>query len=243
MGVDMKTLIIPDVHEQWEVLQGIIEQPIYKEADEIVYTGDVLDSYDGTVNDAERTAEIMLQQIEDPRVHYLFGNHDIQYSIYSHHQMMCDNAKYWKFDRFPLELKPLWLKAKLFHMSQGWLMSHAGIASEFADPLKIGSEEYYNTLTNQCFTRLKSKEMHYLVAAGEARGGRKGQVGGVTWLDWNSEFTPIPGLNQIVGHTRGKEVRSKVTDNSKNVCLDCSLTRLGLILDGNLKIVEVDRTK
>jgi len=46
-------------------------------------------------------------------------------------------------------------------------------------------------------------------------------VGGIFWCDFNAEFEPIEGLNQIFGHTAGKNIRVRHTETSKNFCIDC----------------------
>lgn len=46
-----------------------------------------------------------------------------------------------------------------------------------------------------------------LFGAGIDQDGAQG-VGGPLWLDWAS-LVPIPGINQIVGHTLGSNVRRK----------------------------------
>lgn len=75
--------------------------------------------------------------------------------------------------------------------------------------------------------------------AGWARGGDC-PVGGLTWLDWNREFVPIPGLNQIVGHTRRDgEVRHRSTPESDNWCIDSGMQQAVLVRPGNnVEIVD-----
>jgi hypothetical protein len=46
------------------------------------------------------------------------------------------------------------------------------------------------------------------MGCGSVRGG-KSRVGGLTWLDWDHEFAPIPGVHQIVGHTSGRQIRGR----------------------------------
>ena len=40
----------------------------------------------------------------------------------------------------------------------------------------------------------------------------------MTW----EHFRPIPGINQIVRHTAGHEVREKAAENSRNFCIDAA---------------------
>jgi len=58
---------------------------------------------------------------------------------------------------------------------------------------------------------------------GWARGGRS-RAGGIFWCDFNDEFIPIPGVNQIFGHTAygGRNgIRTMHTEDSLNYCIDC----------------------
>lgn len=62
---------------------------------------------------------------------------------------------------------------------------------------------------------------HWSWMASFRRGGYA-PVPGFLWTDI-SEFVPIPGINQMFGHTRGSFPRSLKTDTSINYCIDTSL--------------------
>ena len=55
---------------------------------------------------------------------------------------------------------------------------------------------------------------HWFYRAGHARYGDQ-KLGGIVWLDWDLEFKPIEGLNQIVGHTTSKT--GKILKNNENL--------------------------
>ena len=58
---------------------------------------------------------------------------------------------------------------------------------------------------------------HPLIGCGYARHG-DAPVGGLTWLDWAEEFAPIPGIHQIVGHSKGDaNAVVAVSDNTEQV--------------------------
>jgi hypothetical protein len=58
-------------------------------------------------------------------------------------------------------------------------------------------------------------------------------------MDWDS-LVPIAGINQIVGHTPGRQVREKHTPSSRNYCLDVKNGSVAAILsDGELNILEL----
>ena len=76
-----------------------------------------------------------------------------------------------------------------------------------------------------------------ILGAGEDRGGAQ-YFGGPLWMDWDN-LMPIPGINQIVGHTPDSAVRKKITRKSRNYCLDVRNGSVAAILsDGKLKILN-----
>jgi hypothetical protein len=100
-----------------------------------------------------------------------------------------------------------WNKMKWFHILDGkWLVSHAGlhkcylpekIAKLHKDRPKFFSElESY--LTSECHKAFRQES--WVSHAGHSRGGLQ-RVGGLIWCDFEREFYPVQGLNQIVGHT------------------------------------------
>lgn len=57
-------------------------------------------------------------------------------------------------------------------------------------------------------------------------------------MDWDS-LVPIAGINQIVGHTPGGEVRAKLAPKSRSYCLDVGNAAVAaILLNGKLKILE-----
>jgi hypothetical protein len=58
-------------------------------------------------------------------------------------------------------------------------------------------------------------------------------------MDWD-ELVPIPGLNQLVGHTPAQSVRQKKTPTSRNVCLHTHLRHYAVFDGGKLEIKSYD---
>jgi len=76
-----------------------------------------------------------------------------------------------------------------------------------------------------------------LLGAGMDRDGPQ-PFGGPLWMDWSS-LTPIPGINQVVGHTPGRDVREKMKRRSRNYCLDVGNSSVAaLLVDGKLEILR-----
>lgn len=140
-----------------------------------------------------------------------------------------------------------------------WLISHAGFHPQW---IPIDRVYGYNLRTIKSLSatarRLAidnalsaartallsySSHGHVLLSPGWARGG--GQVyGGINWLDWENEFVPIPGINQLVGHTPSHEPRAKSTrsSGSSNICLDTHLKHYALY-DSSTHRMEVGAIK
>ena len=73
---------------------------------------------------------------------------------------------------------------------------------------------------------------------GVSRSGDQ-RIGGICWIDWD-ELVPIPGLNQLVGHTPAQSVRHKNTPTSRNICLDTNLRNYAVFDGGRLEIKSYD---
>jgi hypothetical protein len=76
------------------------------------------------------------------------------------------------------------------------------------------------------------------VGRGASRSGDQ-RIGGINWMDWD-ELVPIPGLNQLVGHTPDKSVRHRNTPTSRNICLDTNLRNYAVFEVGKLEIKSYD---
>jgi hypothetical protein len=141
------------------------------------------------------------------------------------------------------------------------LFSHAGFAHRYAvgeDPVILARQ------ANEILPNLPKDEFDAWVARGIERGGNAA-VGGITWLDWRSEFRPVPGVNQIVGHTPGIAAKAQLLRRGQtkptiveealpriyrypagklpphvsiNWCLDCRLRQVALVQPRRIEIVD-----
>lgn len=113
-----------------------------------------------------------------------------------------------------------WARFKLHHFEDGWLMSHAGIREEvFYHPMKGFNIQVVHKACRAAFQAIKTNTYSFYLGAGRARMGRQ-RYGGLVWLDWDEEFKPIEGVNQIVGHTPAPEIRTKSLGTNINYCID-----------------------
>ncbi|WP_348546341.1 hypothetical protein [Chthoniobacter sp.] len=89
----------------------------------------------------------------------------------------------------------------------------------------------------ECMENARKHVIDPTFGVGVDRGGNQ-SVGGPLWMDWDN-LEPFTGINQIVGHTSGKEAREKIRPKSRNYCLDVGNGLVTAILaDGKLEILK-----
>lgn len=213
----LKTLIIPDVHQNIAKLKEILREP----ADRRVFLGDWFDDFGDTPAAARNTAAFLEDLMLDPANTFLYGNHDIPYAFPQSRRLLCSGFTLEKCRVLAPYMEKIRAKFILSIEVEGWLCSHAGFHPDYAQNIPA-----------QCAAALKilrddPTAAPFLLRAGWSRGGDQ-EWGGCTWLDWNDEFQPVPGIKQLVGHTQGHEVRQK----GDNYCLDTRLSNFGIIEDG-----------
>lgn len=199
----MKTLIISDIHERHTTLRAI-EDALFPEADRIVFLGDFFDTFGKRI--PATIAAWIKTHIDDSRIDWLWGNHDVHYAFpfgqcsgYDYHTQSILN------EMMPPEI---WRKFKPWVTVGPFLVSHAGFVKE--------TLHLKNQAQDAVSLAFEGKRHEYW-NAGVARGGSNA-IGGPVWLDWNFEFEPMSDIPQIVGHTVITQGPPKQKGNSW--CLD-----------------------
>lgn len=248
----MKTLVIPDIHERWEKTRRILDK-YESEVDHTYFLGDWYDYWTLSLYDVENTAKLHKECLNHPNRTVFWGNHDLPYRYRKIQGLQCSGHNPFKYSKLDEIIKPEdWNKIKLCEFVNGYLLSHAGIHNWYLQAYSkeeqvLSRDEILNVLNgfvDECKHKLDNESsMHFLVGAGRSRGGMQ-KIGGITWLDWNKEFQPIPGLNQIVGHTHGKKVKynhSKAL-GSKNYCIDTDSNHVAIINENkSVSIINVSK--
>lgn len=233
----MKILILSDVHNRiGRGFDDIVKR--VPNCDRIICLGDLFDDFDDTPGIAAQTARWLKSLISDERITFLMGNHDQHYAFPKVRGYKCGGWEPGKQLVIDSILGPDdWDKMVLCHFVSGtdrttWLLSHAGVHPAFLGSLQEDEVELarIGSLEIDALEDSRQGKRHVFMGAGADRMGDQ-TVGGITWLDWDS-FVPIPGLNQIVGHTPGKVPRCKTGENSVNWCLDTHSKHYGIIEDG-----------
>ena len=206
----MRTLVIPDIHEQPDRVRYILSKEKY---DKVAYLGDWFDSFTSTPDTVKSTVDLLIEELDKPNRVFLFGNHDTQYA---RKRMECSGFKestLWATNT--VDFSKFIIAASI----DGFLLSHAGFRPETAYLIDnvVGMGDYAGCLD----------------MIGTCRGGYD-KFGGPTWLDWRHEFKSIPGVKQIVGHTPASYVR----EIDGNYCLDTHLNHYGIIDKGVFSYYE-----
>lgn len=222
----MKYLLILDIHNKINRAQKLIDG--YAKCDRRVFLGDIYDDFGDDAKIAAETARWHKEQLRDPKNDFIWGNHDLPYAFWRNRGLQCSGNTKDKAEVINEILTPGdWALTKFFVWAGGWLISHAGLRHDYAEcDLK--------TEADRALTCAATIQPHWMIQAGHARGG-SWKLGGLTWLDWNEEFQPIPGIKQIVGHTPGSQPREK----AGNWCIDTHLRHAAILEDGKLEIFKV----
>lgn len=237
-------LVFSDPHLQIDKLNKILSTETY---DIAVCLGDWFDSfyYDNTTN-LEKTCTFLKEWLFKSNFYTCIGNHDIHY-LYDNPFVICSGFRMVKNDFIrkclgdkigEIRDRFLW-----YIWIDNYLCSHAGLnAYHFKPRMEINKQSISTWLDkeiSQAEVNLKSNQSHWLYGAGEARYGPE-KFGGITWQDFNHEFKPIDGLNQIVGHTYHSSVVCDPPESdpslAKNLDIDCTLNQYLIIKDGKLQV-------
>ena len=225
----MKTLIIPDIHNEVENASHWIETQKY---DQVIYLGDFFDSFGDTVLDARKTAYWLKGELKHDNRIFLLSNHDAPYRFPKNDQLYCPGFTHEKSNRInEILTQEDWFRFKLFHNIDNWYFSHAGIHPKFIPYVGI---EFFYRVCNEALENAKANIPDSLFSAGYARGGSD-EHGGILWMDW-SALVPMSGINQVVGHTPYRWIRELRTSESENYCLDVmNASVCGILEDGKFE--------
>jgi hypothetical protein len=186
-------IVIGDLHGQTEVVRTAANT-----GKELIFVGDYFDSYNRLPEDCHETFLEVLKLVKSGQAIALRGNHEMSYL---NHHLKCSGWNFTTSDFVAKHFADIEDFLLDYTWAEGFLISHAGVSQWLLDGLDIALQDY-----------LDGKRYDQI---GSARGGYH-RCGGLWWCDWDLEFTPIEGVNQIVGHTHDAEIRNK----ENNWCID-----------------------
>jgi hypothetical protein len=222
--MNVRTLILADIHNKWDKAEKIIK---HESADQIVFLGDYFDDFGDDYRIAAETANWLGASLQQPNRIHLMGNHDIGYAI-PQKSYKCSGYETGKDYAINAILNENdWRKLKTHTWVGKNLCSHAGIHNFFYQ--KYGEGKPFNTWVDEiCHEAMENAYAHKpalpILRAGMSRGGDEVH-GGIMWCD-RQEFIGIYGINQIFGHTPSKkpiwlEYGSPLSNEySRNLALD-----------------------
>lgn len=241
-------LLVSDVHQEVAKLRTILAKESW---DIAICLGDWFDSYDyNSPSDTQATCDFLKEWLPKPNFFSLLGNHDVTY-LYGNPNTFCSGYSPSKLKIFyeswgtgdafrAMRQKFLW-----YVWVDDFLCSHGGVHSyHFPPRFQVNKKNITKWLDKQiqiATPRLETGDRFWLYGAGIGRGGYY-SAGGLTWLCFDSEFEPVEGLKQIVGHTSHPSILNHVSDGNldltqcENLDIDCHLNQYLLVQNGKLVI-------
>ena len=124
----MQTLIVPDIHLRWRLVDGLIQDV---GADHIIFLGDFFDQFNDTADQNRRQAVWLQGQLKLPNRTFLWGNHDLHYAHPSIHTE-CSGYSEGKCQAINEVMSSAdWRRFQWHCWQDGWLISHAGLHPKF----------------------------------------------------------------------------------------------------------------
>ena len=204
MGREMKALVVGDMHCKEEFILTRVDTAVeLLGCERVVFCGDYVDEWHSSIltmrdaTDALRSW-VLARRADGLMVDLVMGNHDMQYRLHeagpgTHTALFSEVAHL---------LDELGVRAAVTVGNS--LVTHAGVTRAWAnDCLDLTEGTDAATIARQLNALLdhgQKVSLRMLAMAGEGRGGW--ELPGPLWAD-QSELSqdPLPGLDQIVGHT------------------------------------------
>jgi hypothetical protein len=260
----MKTLVIPDVHQDLAGVRKIFQIEKSESFDEIIFLGDWFDSFHeppkvSSFKDTCLFLRDLVWNNKSNKMVFLVGNHDLAY-IYNNkksgYSSIIPSLTYWcsgvtknKIGTFrqvfyDKSLKDDWFidNFKIAHKSQGWIFSHAGMVNRqipYGHTIDKVIDEVLPDVWANFRNTLHSKNA-LISAVGTVRGGQD-NTGGLLWLDYYSEFFPSADVGkQVFGHSYVPEPTATAFDTEyESWNLDTNLKDYAIIRDGRLTTYKI----
>ena len=215
MSIPLPALIIPDVHNQTEKAESLIAKHS-PENGRVVFLGDYFDSADAGPKEAQATARWLSGSLTKPNRTHLFGNHDASYFFEGHPQTTCSGWSPENQQAILEIVEDMAVFRERFQMAVQvgpWLLSHAGFSGKQVRGAPSGALMAWAEATKAA---LMAGRESPLLDVGFGRGGTV-KRGGILWCDFDEEFSALPGIHQIVGHTRSYCVRCRQLIDSGSI--------------------------
>lgn len=252
---DKRVLVFSDPHQDHVKVEYLLD---YERYDIAVCLGDWFDSFDhNRIGDVEKTCDILKKKVFDKNFLTLFGNHDVHY-FWDNKFSLCSGYEASKDELISQCLWKLFThireKMQWYVWIDDFLCTHAGISPIHIPPLGLQAKNglldkekltiWLDEGAKSAECSLASGSDHWFYRAGYGRGGRL-PAGGITWLDFETEFQPIEGLKQIVGHSYHRKITNHPEEGNlnptewKNIDIDCNISQYLIIENGRLEVKDL----
>lgn len=223
----MKTLIISDIHGDFESAESIIAKV---KPNRTLFLGDYFDSFDpvlDNLNHVEKTALWLRESLNRKDRIHLMGNHDQVYFAPSKYTLCSGYTDAKERVINSVLNRENWLKLKWFYNiwddknKLNHLFTHAGLTDSLFNAFFDNTKDLGPQLQKHAIEATKcllNQQFHWFYAIGRERGGLS-ESGGLTWCDING-FYPTKNVNQIFGHTPMIVPKSIVDYKTYNLCMD-----------------------
>ena len=227
-----RCLIIPDIHQNYQYLESVLEREPLDGFTDVVFLGDFCDAKEREYRGPKalkQTLTIVADLIAEygEKIEILLGNHDVLYYYMQDlgNTNPLDRAivmdYYGMPDREILSVcsdpayREFWKRFRIATIKHNHLLTHAGVTLKRWNTAR--KPEVNISALNRNLGRVNDGEgeIRSFFRAGLTRGGDLPE-GGPLWLDWNTEFKDELPLPQVVGHTAGSVWRR----TERSFCLD-----------------------
>jgi len=206
-----------------------------------VFLGDYLDDYE---NIAPKTLiDNLLEIIEFKKLRpndvvLLFGNHDLHYIT-----KKIDISTRYNRTYASTYQKNFTENLNLFQFAyqiDNYLFTHAGISQRwFENDFKGNADK---NIAEQ-LSNAADEQTEALFRVGYARGGNRGDIGGIFWADSSELEDPLQNFTQIVGHNRVPEIQKIETEGGIIWFCDALWQNQYLKISNDLQKFEICKIK
>ena len=241
----LPTLFVGDLHGNLPFLTALEAQyPNHMK----IFVGDFVDARTNFSRDDELAClDLVLTMIEAGRARACIGNHEWSYlepsmrcTLYSHEfdlQLAATKSRM----RQHLEFF-IWFPSRR-------ILTHAGLSNQLWQECGFTMEKLPGILTEWSLLPIADTPAGWI---GLSRGGLD-PTGGIFWCDYYLEFSAVPNLVQVFGHTSGlsggsgnEDPQRGIRNSGSNYNVDC-LSRtwevLELTSEGMLRPVKIERSR
>ncbi len=216
----IEVLIVPDLHTRYEWIEELVSKVNPKLT---IFLGDYFDQFRDTPEQNQYTAQWLRYSIHQTGRIHILGNHDIPYAHPGHPQAKCPGFTKLKCAAINQVMQPLdWAMCQMFVVHGQFIMSHAGIQASYLNPMmdlaQLGT--WMADRAADYWDAVDRGQEHWFLNRGQSRDIRSHHsFGGLVWADF-SELVPLPGWDQVVGHSPRERPRVLDKPGSSALCLD-----------------------